>query len=398
MNVFTIDDFELKGKRVLVRVDFNVPIKDGKIEDDTRIKGALPTIKDIIEKGGRLILMSHLGNPKGEDPAFSLQPVAEYLSDLLDQYVIFSTHSEIKDAVELMKDGDVILMENLRFNPGEKKCDPEFSKFLASLCDIYLNDAFGTAHRKHASVYGIVEFVENAGVGRLMQKEIEYLSKLNNPEKPYTAVLGGAKISTKIEILKNLIRKVDRVIVGGGMAFTFLKAQGIDIGDSIVEEDKIDVAYEIMRLADKQDVEFLLPVDFVCATELKEGVETKVLQKDELKSPYKGLDIGPLSISIFSSAIKKSKTIVWNGPMGVFEVPPFDRGTKGIIEAMEEAKNNGTIIIAGGGDTVSAIKHFDSVNAVSHISTGGGSFLEFMAWNTLPAIEVLESFYKKKRG
>jgi len=257
MDVLKIDDLNLNDKKVLVRVDFNVPLKGGKIEDDTRIKGALPTIKDITDKNTKLILMSHLGNPKEASDDFSLRPVAKYLSDILGKDVKFiNDYSNALNEIELMKFGDVALLENLRFNKGEKANDPKFSKFLASLCDVYFNDAFGTAHRKHASTYGIVEFVEYAGVGRLMEKEIEYLSTLNDPARPYTAIMGGAKISTKIDIVKNLIERVDRVIIGGGMVFTFMKAQGSPIGSSILEEDKIDVAYDIMRMAERRMLNF----------------------------------------------------------------------------------------------------------------------------------------------
>ncbi len=399
MNILRIEDINLENKRTLIRVDFNVPIKDGHIEDDTRIIGALPTIKDISDKGAKVILMSHLGNPKEKTKDFSLKPVADHISKLLEKDILFiEDYDNAHKLIDEMNNGDIALLENLRFNKGEKANDPDFAKLLASFGDVYFNDAFGTAHRKHASVYGIVDFIAFAGAGRLMEKEIEYLSTLDNPQRPYTAIMGGAKVSTKIDILKNLIKKVDRVIIGGGMAFTFMKAQGSPIGASIVENDKLDVAYEIMRLADKEDVEFLLPIDLVCAEDIKENIETKVLQREEMEEPMKGLDIGPLTISVFNSAIKNSGTIVWNGPMGVFETKPFDEGTKGIIEGLKEAKNGGAIIVAGGGDTVSAIKHFNAEDSVSHISTGGGSFLEFMSGKTLPAIEALTNFYKKYKG
>ncbi len=395
MRKLFIEDLNLKGKRVLVRVDFNVPLDENqKITDDIRIVSALPTIKKIINDGGKAILMSHLGRPKGERiEKFSLRPVAERLSELLNQKVIFAPDcigEEVKKIVDEMKDGDVVLLENLRFNKGETKNDPEFAKQLAELGDVYINDAFGTAHRAHASTEGVTKFIEQCAAGYLMQKEIEFLGNaVNNPVRPFTAILGGAKISGKIDVIKSLFQKVDSLIIGGGMAFTFFKAMGYEIGKSLLEEEKIDLAKEILEKAERTKMSFLLPMDVVVANEFSNDAEYETVDVENIPSDKMGLDIGPKSIELFRKVILNSKTVVWNGPMGVFEFDNFAKGTFAIAQSLAEATEKGAITIIGGGDSAAAIKKAGLNQKVTHVSTGGGASLEFLEGKTLPGIAAL---------
>jgi len=390
-----IEDLNLKGKRVLVRVDFNVPLDENQnITDDIRIVSALPTIKKIINDGGKAILMSHLGRPKGERiEKFSLKPVAERLSQLLNQKVTFAPDcigEEVKRIVEGMNDGDVVLLENLRFHSGETKNDPEFAKQLAELGDVYVNDAFGTAHRAHASTEGVTKYIEKCAAGYLMQKEIEFLGNaVNNPVRPFTAILGGAKISGKIDVIKSLFQKVDSLIIGGGMAFTFFKAMGYEIGKSLLEEEKIDLAKEILEKAERTKMSFLLPMDVVVASEFSNDAEPETVEVENIPADKMGLDIGPKSVELFRKVILNSKTVVWNGPMGVFEFDNYAKGTFAIAEALAEATEKGAITIIGGGDSAAAIKKAGLSDKVTHVSTGGGASLEFLEGKTLPGIAAL---------
>jgi len=390
-----IDDLNLKGKRVLVRVDFNVPLDENlNITDDIRIVSALPTIKKIIHDGGKAILMSHLGRPKGERiEKFSLKPVALRLSELLNQEVKFAPDcigEEVKKIVNEMKEGDVVLLENLRFHSGETKNDPEFAKQLAELGEVYINDAFGTAHRAHASTEGVTKYIDQCAAGYLMQKEIEFLGNaVNKPVRPFTAILGGAKISGKIDVIKSLFQKVDNLIIGGGMAFTFFKAMGYEIGKSLLEEEKIDLAKEILEKAERTKMSFLLPMDVVVANEFSNDTEFEIVDVENIPPGKMGLDIGPKSVELFKKVIMNSKTVVWNGPMGVFEFDNFAKGTFAIAEALAEATGNGAITIIGGGDSAAAIKKAGLSNKVSHVSTGGGASLEFLEGKTLPGIAAL---------
>jgi len=390
-----IDDLNLKGKRVLVRVDFNVPLDENlNITDDIRIVSALPTIKKIIHDGGKAILMSHLGRPKGERiEKFSLKPVALRLSELLNQEVKFAPDcigEEVKKIVNEMKEGDVVLLENLRFHSGETKNDPEFAKQLAELGEVYINDAFGTAHRAHASTEGVTKYIDQCAAGYLMQKEIEFLGNaVNKPVRPFTAILGGAKISGKIDVIKSLFQKVDNLIIGGGMAFTFFKAMGYEIGKSLLEEEKIDLAKEILEKAERTKMSFLLPMDVVVANEFSNDAEFEIVDVENIPPGKMGLDIGPKSVELFKKVIMNSKTVVWNGPMGVFEFDNFAKGTFAIAEALAEATGNGAITIIGGGDSAAAIKKAGLSNKVSHVSTGGGASLEFLEGKTLPGIAAL---------
>ncbi|QEK11858.1 phosphoglycerate kinase [Crassaminicella thermophila] len=394
MNKKSIEDIQVKGKKVLVRCDFNVPMDEDKnITDDIRIRGALPTIKYLIDNEAKVILMSHLGRPKGEpNQKYSLEPVAKRLAELLDKEVTFASDEEVvganaKKAVEAMKDGDVVVLENVRFRKEETKNDPEFAKELASLADIFVNDAFGTAHRAHASTAGVADYLPCVS-GYLIQKEIGVMGKaLNNPERPFVAILGGAKVSDKIGVINNLLEKVDTLIIGGGMAYTFLKAKGLEIGKSLLEEDKIELAKELMNKAKEKGVNLLLPVDVVVAEEFKADAAHKTVKVEEIPANMMGLDIGKESIEIFSKEIKKAKTVVWNGPMGVFEMPAFAIGTKGVAEAMAEC--DGTTII-GGGDSAAAAEQLGFADKMTHISTGGGASLEFLEGKELPGIAVVE--------
>ena len=397
MNKLSIDDIELKSKRVLVRVDFNVPLDENQnITDDRRIVASLPTIKKIIDKGGKTILMSHLGRPKGErKPEFSLQPVAKRLSELLDKNVIFSNDC-IGDSTKLLVDNlqssEILLLENLRFHKEEEMNDPEFAKALAEWGDVYINDAFGTAHRAHASTEGITKFISPCVAGYLMNKELDYLgSKLENPQKPYCAILGGAKISGKIDVIKNLLGKVDTLIIGGGMAFTFFKAQGKEIGTSLLEEDKLELAKEILKEIENSRTKLFLPIDVVTADKFSNESAFQIVSVNNIPSNQMGLDIGPETVKLFSEQIINSKTIVWNGPMGVFEFINFSNGTFSVAEALKEATNNGSITIVGGGDSAAAIKEAGLEENVSHVSTGGGASLEFLEGKLLPGVEALTS-------
>lgn len=396
MNKLSIDKVDLKNKRVLVRVDFNVPLDEKlNVTNDIRIVESLPTIKKIIESDGKAILMSHLGRPKGEcKTEFSLKPAAERLSKLLGKDVKLAPDcigAETENLVKEMKPGDVVLLENLRFHKQEEKNDPEFAKQLANLGDVYINDAFGSAHRAHASTEGITKYITTCVAGYLMQKELDYLgSALANPKRPYCAILGGAKISGKIDVINNLLDKVDTLIVGGGMAFTFFKAQGKEIGKSLLEVEKLDLAKELLEKVKSSKIKFLLPVDIVVANEFKNDSPGTVVDVDNIPSEKMGLDIGPKSIKLFSDELMKSKTIVWNGPMGVFEMPNFAKGTFAIAQTLANVTESGAITVIGGGDSASAISDAGLEKKVSHVSTGGGASLEFLEGKILPGVAALK--------
>lgn len=391
----TIDQIELKDKRVLVRVDFNVPLDENlNVTDDKRIVESLPTIKKIIAEGGKAILMSHLGRPKGKvNPKYSLAPAAKKLSEILGKEVKLASDcigEAVKTQVNEMKNGDVLLLENLRFHEEEEKNDPAFAKQLAELGDIYVNDAFGSAHRAHASTEGVTKFLAVSVAGYLMEKELNYLGKaVGNPERPYCAILGGAKISGKIDVINNLLDKVDTLIIGGGMAYTFYKAQGWEIGTSLLEAEKVDLAKELLEKVKTKKLQFLLPVDVVIAPEFKNDSPQEVVKVNEMPSDKMGLDIGPESIKLFSEAIRNSKTIVWNGPMGVFEFDNFAKGTNAIAEVLAEVTAKGAITVIGGGDSAAAIAKAGLEKQVSHVSTGGGASLEFLEGKVLPGVEAL---------
>jgi phosphoglycerate kinase len=391
-------EHNFKGEKALVRVDFNVPLDAGfNITDDTRMRAAIPTIKKILGDGGSVILMSHLGRPKnGPEDKFSLKHLVPHLKELLgNTTVLFATDSIGADAIQKAKDlkpGQVLLLENLRFHKEEEKGNEEFAKKLASLGDVYVNDAFGTAHRAHASTAVIAQFFpgDKRMFGLLMNAEVLNADKvLNSSEKPFTAILGGAKVSDKIEIIENLLKKANNIIIGGGMAYTFLKAQGKEIGSSLCEEDKLDLANDILSKAKQQNVQFLLPVDSVVADKFSEDADTKIVSNDHIEKGWMGLDIGPESIKIFSKAILESKTILWNGPMGVFEMKKFQSGTKAIAEAIAKATENGAYSLVGGGDSVAAINEFDLAHKVSYVSTGGGALLEYFEGKELPGIKAI---------
>ena len=389
MNKKTIRDIDVAGKRVLVRVDFNVPIKDGEVADDTRIVAALPTIKYLIEHGAKVILMSHLGRPKGKVvPELSLRPVAKRLSELLGREVKFvpdCVGPEVEAAVAAMKPGDVILLENTRFHPEEKKNDPEFARKLAALGDVFVNDAFGSAHRAHASTEGVAHYLP-AVAGFLMEKELNVLGKLlEAPEHPFVAILGGAKISDKIGVIRNLLDKVDGVLIGGGMANTFLKAEGYDVGESLVEEDSVPLAKELLESASGL---IHLPVDAVVADRFAPDAESKVVGVDQVPKGWRILDIGPATVAHFANRLSGAKTVFWNGPMGVFEFPKFAEGTFAIARVLADLKDAVTII--GGGDSVAAVKESGLADKMTHISTGGGASLELLEGKTLPGVAALE--------
>ncbi len=395
MNKLTIDKVQLKGKRVLVRVDFNVPLDENQnITDNRRITSALPTIKKIIADGGKAILMSHLGRPKGEVKAeFSLAPVAKKLSELLSKDVKFATDSVGDDVAKLvaeLNDGDVLLLENLRFHKEETDNDEEFAKALAAFGDIYINDAFGTAHRAHASTEGVTKFIDTCVAGYLMQKELDYLdSAIAEPKRPFTAILGGAKITGKIDVIETLLEKVDTLIIGGGMAYTFYKAQGLEIGSSLLDADKVELAKEMLAKFEASNVNVLLPVDVLVAKDFDNNSPSEVVKVNEMPADKMGLDIGPETVELFCNEIKKSKTVVWNGPMGVFEFPNFANGTNSVANALVDATENGAITIVGGGDSAAAIKKAGLDEKVSHVSTGGGASLEFLEGKVLPGVEAL---------
>jgi phosphoglycerate kinase len=395
MKKLTIDQVDLKGKRVLVRVDFNVPLDENlNITDDIRITSSLPTIKKIINEGGKAILMSHLGRPKGTpNPKYSLNPVAKRLSELLAKEVKFAPDcvgAEVKSLVDSMKDGDVLLLENLRYHAEEEKNNPDFAKQLAEFGDVYVNDAFGSAHRAHASTEGVTKYISTSVSGYLMKKELDYLGKaITDPERPYCAILGGAKISGKIDVIENLFSKVDTLIIGGGMAYTFYKAMGYEIGKSLLEEDKIEMAKQILEKAKSSKVNFVLPVDVVVAPEFSNDSPSEVVSIQSIPADKMGLDIGPKTIELFRDEILKSKTIVWNGPMGVFEFDNFAKGTNAIAETLVEATKKGAITVIGGGDSAAAIKKAGLDDKVSHVSTGGGASLEFLEGKIHPGVAAL---------
>jgi phosphoglycerate kinase len=395
MNKLSIKDLELKGQRVFIRVDFNVPVKGGKVEDDTRIRGALPTIQYACEQGARVILASHLGRPKGErTEKYSLRPVAEHLSNLLGKPVEFAEDcigSAAQAKVEALAAGGVLLLENLRFHAEEEKNDDGFAQALASLCDLYVNDAFGAAHRAHASTAGITKHVKQAAAGLLMLKELEYLGRvINNPEHPYVAILGGAKVSDKIPVINALIdRKVDKLLIGGAMAYTFFKAEGFTVGKSLVENEMLDTALEIKKRATEAGVELLLPTDHQVVDSYDPLKSRKTIPIEFTNAGLVGLDIGVETVALFSSALKDAKTVIWNGPMGVFEEKGFEEGTVGIARAVAEAADNGATVIVGGGDSVAAITQAGVAERITHISTGGGATLEFLAGDELPGVAAL---------
>ena len=395
LNKKTIEDIDVKGKKCLVRCDFNVPLKDGKITDENRLVGAMPTIKYLVDHGAKVILCSHLGKPKGEaKPELSLAPVAKRLSEMLGKEVVFAADDDVvgenaKKAVSEMKDVDVVLLENTRYRAEETKNEENFSKELASLAEIFVNDAFGTAHRAHCSTVGAGQFLQERVCGYLIQKEIDFLgSAVENPERPFLAILGGAKVSSKLGVINNLLDKVDTLIIGGGMGYTFLKALGHEIGTSLVEEDKIDYAKDMMAKAEEKGVKLLLPIDIVYASEFAEDAEPHITEGRDIPAGNMGLDIGPKTRELFAEAVKASKTIVWNGPMGVFEFENFAKGTKAIAEAMAEA--DATTII-GGGDSAAAVNQMGFGDKMSHISTGGGASLEFLEGKELPGIAALDN-------
>ena len=391
MNKKTLQDLDVKGKKVFCRVDFNVPMKDGEVTDDTRIKAALPTISYLSEQGAIVILASHLGRPKGNVvEELRLDPVAKRLSDLIGKEVVKTdaVHgAEVHEALSQVSDGDIVLIENVRFEPGEEKNDPELAQSFADMADFYVNDAFGAAHRAHASTVGVAEKLP-AAAGYLMQKEIDVLGKaLENPERPFTAIIGGAKVKDKINVIDHLLDKVDNLIVGGGLAYTFIKAQGHEIGKSLLEEDKIDLAKEFMKKAEEKGVNFVLPVDAVVADDFSETANTKIVAIDQIPADWEALDIGPETRERYGQLVDDSKLIIWNGPMGVFEMNAFAGGTKAVAEAL--AKTEGYSII-GGGDSAAAVEKFGFAEEMDHVSTGGGASLEFMEGKVLPGVQALD--------
>src|SRR2546427_1207329 len=394
MTKLTISDLDLKGKRVFIRVDFNVPLKDAAVTDDTRIRETLPTLRLAIEKGGRLVLASHLGRPKGPDAKYSLKPAAKKLEELLGKPIAFGLDCigpGVEGQSKALRDGEVLVLENVRFHPEEEKNDEAFSKQLAALCDgIFVCDAFGSAHRAHASVVGITHFVQQAAAGLLMEKELSYLGKaVSNPARPFVAILGGAKVSDKIEVVENLMKIADAMLIGGGMAYTFLKADGQPIGKSLVEDDKIDLARRLREEARQKKFALLLPVDHVVGAEFKADTATQTVSTSATPDGWMGLDIGPKTIDTYKQKIAGAKTIVWNGPMGVFEMPAFARGTLEIAKAVAAATTSGATSIVGGGDSVAAVHQSGVADKISHMSTGGGASLEFLAGRKLPGVEAL---------
>jgi phosphoglycerate kinase len=395
--IYSIDDLQLDGKRALVRVDFNVPQDDtGAITDDIRIRESLPTIHKLIAAGAKVVLMSHLGRPKGKaNPKYSLKPVAVRLAELLSKSVTMAPDcigDEVGKLALLMNPGDVMLLENLRFYNEEESNDSEFARKLAALGDVYINDAFGTAHRAHASTAGVTQYIQTRAAGYLMLKELKYLGDaVAKPVRPFTAILGGSKISGKIDVIHNLLSKCDTILVGGGMIFTFFKAMGKEIGDSLVESDKIELARSILQAAKSSHVRLVLPTDVVVADAFDNNATRKTVSVDNVEPGWRGLDIGSTTIAQFSEEIVKSKTVVWNGPMGVFEMSNFETGTRAIAQALAEATANGATTIVGGGDSAAAIAQFGLEHAVSHVSTGGGASLEFLEGKTLPGVAALEA-------
>ena len=393
LNKKSVDDIQVKGQKVLVRCDFNVPLQDGRITDENRLVAALPTIKKLLADGGRVILCSHLGKPKGEPkPELSLAPVAARLTELLGQEVKFAADPEVvgpnaKAAAEALKDGEVMLLENTRYRKEETKNGEEFSRDLASLADIFVDDAFGTAHRAHCSIVGVTQFTKVNAVGYLMQKEIDFLGNaVNNPERPFVAILGGSKVSSKISVINNLLDKVDTLIIGGGMAYTFMKAQGKEVGTSLLEADYLDYAKEMMEKAQKKGVKLLIPIDTVVAKEFNNDAPSRVAEGD-IQPDEMGLDIGPKTRELFADAVKEAKTVVWNGPMGVFEMPNFAAGTVAVAKALADI--DATTII-GGGDSAAAVNQLGFGDKMTHISTGGGASLEFLEGKELPGVAAAD--------
>ncbi|WP_251862095.1 phosphoglycerate kinase [Clostridium sp. Marseille-Q2269] len=392
-NKKSIEDIDVKGKKVLVRCDFNVPLSEGKITDENRLVGALPTIKYLMEKGAKAILCSHMGKPKGEPKKeLSLLPVAKRLSEMLNKEVVFADDDNVvgenaKKAVEEMKDGDVVLLQNTRYRKEETKNEENFSKELASLADLFVNDAFGTAHRAHCSTVGVTNYLKEAACGYLIQKELKFLGNaVEKPERPFVAILGGAKVSDKINVINNLLDKVDTLIIGGGMGYTFLKAQGYTIGTSLVEEDKVEYSKEMIAKAKEKSVKLLLPIDNVIADKFDKDATPVVTEDQNIKDGYMGLDIGPKTSKIYSDAIKSAKTVVWNGPMGVFEFKNFANGTIEVAKAMADSN---AVTIIGGGDSAAAVNILGFGDKMTHISTGGGASLEFLEGKELPGIAAL---------
>ncbi|MGM0902657.1 MAG: phosphoglycerate kinase [Bacillota bacterium] len=391
MNKKSVKDIDVKGKRVFCRVDFNVPMKDGQVTDETRIRAALPTIQYLSEQGAKVILASHLGRPKGQAvEELRLTPVAKRLSELLGKDVKKTDEAygdAVKTEIGTMNDGDVLLLENVRFYPGEEKNDADLAKSFAELADVYVNDAFGAAHRAHASTEGIAHHLP-AVSGLLMEKELDVLGKaLSNPERPFTAIIGGAKVKDKIGVIDNLLEKVDNLIIGGGLAYTFVKAQGHEVGKSLLEEDKIDLANSFIAKAKEKGVNFYMPVDVIVADDFSEQANTKVVSIEEIPADWEALDIGPKTAEIYQDVIKNSKLVIWNGPMGVFELETFAKGTKAVAQALADATDTYSVI--GGGDSAAAVEKFNLADKMSHISTGGGASLEFMEGKVLPGVVAL---------
>ncbi|WP_102264289.1 phosphoglycerate kinase [Mesobacillus jeotgali] len=391
MNKKTVKDVDVKGKRVFCRVDFNVPMKDGQVTDETRIRAALPTIQYLVEQGAKVLLASHLGRPKGQAvEELRLTPVAKRLSELLGKDVKKTDEAygeSVKSEIDSMNEGDVLLLENVRFYPGEEKNDPELAKAFAELADVYVNDAFGAAHRAHASTEGIAKHLP-AVSGFLMEKELDVLGKaLSNPERPFTAIIGGAKVKDKIGVIDNLLEKVDNLIIGGGLAYTFVKAQGHEIGKSLLEEDKIELAKSFMEKAKAKGVNFYMPVDAIVADDFSADANSKVVAIEEIPADWEALDIGPKTAETYRDVIQKSKLVIWNGPMGVFEIDKFAQGTKAVAQALADASDTYSVI--GGGDSAAAVEKFGLAEKMSHISTGGGASLEFMEGKQLPGVVAL---------
>jgi phosphoglycerate kinase len=403
MNKLSIRDLEMSGKRVFVRVDFNVPMDAGKVEDDTRIRETLPTLRLAIERGARLVLASHLGRPKGKvDPKYTLAPVAAKLRELLGKPVAFANDcvgAEAEAKSKALRDGEVLLLENVRYHPEEEANDPEFSRKLSQLCDqLFVCDAFGSAHRAHASVVGVTKFVRQAAAGLLMEKELTYLGKaILHPDRPFVAVLGGAKVSDKIEVVQNLMKLADAMLIGGAMAYTFLKSQGLPVGKSLVENDKLDLARDLLAEARRRQFRLVLPVDHVLA-ESPDSTSTRVTDIAQTPEGWMGLDIGPKTIEQFGKEISAARTIVWNGPLGMFEKPAFAQGTLAMARAVAAASKAGATSIVGGGDSVAAVEQSGVASQISHISTGGGASLEFLAGEKLPGVEALTNKSANEKG
>ena len=389
----TVRDIDVKGRKVIERCDFNVPMADGKITDDTRITSSLPTINYLLDQGAAVILMSHMGRPKGKaDMNYTLKPVADRLSALLGRQVMFISSPDVVDdrvkaAAAALKPGQVMLLENVRFRKEETDNDPGFAKELASMADIYVNDAFGTAHRAHASTAGIASYLPSVS-GFLIEKEIRFLGDaVNDPARPFVAIMGGAKVSDKIPVIENLLAKVDTIMIGGGMAYTFFKAMGLEIGTSILDEESIGLAGDLLEKAEKSGVKMMLPVDVVCAGEFSNDAPARICSREDIPADMMGMDIGPETVRIYSAEIEKASTVVWNGPMGVFEMENFARGTRSIAEALSRCSG---VTIIGGGDSAAAVEHFGLAGKMTHISTGGGASLEFLEGKELPGVAVLE--------